>query len=233
MRLVDSPGPRARHKEARVKNRRRVGIGLGLALASVALSACAGVDQAGAAVVWDSGRITEDQLAEQVAVISAVDGVEVSPQVTNEVVNFMAQGVLVNEAADQLGLSVTPGDVERATAEAIASNGGEEQLAAALAESDAEFEDFTALVESLVKRDLLLEQIIGEIDPAGAELALSPAVLDYLVATSVAMDLNTNPRFGVWDPASLAAQLTPNLLSRPGDNAVQALPEGMILPGAN
>ncbi len=216
-----------------MKNRRRVGVGLGLALATVALSACAGVDQAGAAVVWDSGRITEDQLAEQVAVIAAVDGVEVSPQVTNEVVNFMAQGVLVNEAADQLGLSITPGEVERGTAEVIAGSGGEEQLETVLAENDAEFEDFTALVESLVKRDLLLEQIVDEIDPAGAELGLPPAVLNFLVDTSVTMDLSTNPRFGVWDPTSLAAQLTPNLLSRPGDNAVQALPEGMILPGAN
>lgn len=216
-----------------MKNRRRMAVGVGLALAGLALSACAGVDQAGAAVVWDSGRITENQLAEQVAVIAAVDGVEVTPQVTNEVVNFLAQGVLVNEAADQLGLSVTRGDVERATAEAIEASGGEERLRTVLAENDAEFDDFTALVESLVQRDLLLEQIVAEVDPEGAQPTLSPAALDYLVDTSIAIDLTTNPRFGVWDPSSLAAQLNPNLLSRPGDNAVQALPEGMVLPGGN
>lgn len=214
--------------------RRRVKVGVGIALAGVALSACAGTSQAGSAVVWDSGRITEEQLAEQVDIIAAIDNLDVSPQLTNEVLNFLAQEVLITEAADRLGVSVTPGQVEREAVEAIEAGGGEEEIAANLAaESEAEFDDYVELIGSLVRRNLLLEQIAENLAPESDEPGLPAEVLDYLSETSVEIDLGTNPRFGVWDPVNLAARTNPDQLSRPADNAEAVLPEGFILPEGN
>jgi hypothetical protein len=206
-----------------------------MAVAAMALSACASASQAGSAVVWDSGRITEDQFAETVSLITAIDNVEASPQFTNEVLNFVTQEVLVAEAADRLGVSVTPGAVERGVAGVIEGSGGEAEIAAILAASgsDVEFTDYAELVASLIRRDLLIEQVALKLAPESAEFELPDEVLAYLSETSVEINLTTNPRFGVWDPVNLAAQPNPDQLSRPGDNEEAVLPEGLILPEGN
>jgi hypothetical protein len=192
-----------------------------------ALAACAGLPQAGSAIVWEGGRITDNQVAVTADQLAAEVGMELSPNLTQFTVNRLAQNVLVDEAAERAGVSVTAGQVEAFKAQLVAEVGGEAALAEVLAQSGVPRAELDAQAES----SLLYQELTKKLDPEADPQQGSPKVAQYLVETSLDIELETNPRFGVWDPQQLSVVPDPNQLSRLPDNGqTGALPEGMILP---
>lgn len=187
--------------------------GLGLAAAALFISAC-GQAQAGSAIVWDSGRVTDNELAEQTQVLIDEFQVPASPELTQFTITRLAQNVVVEEAAAREGVTVSDGEVERATAELVAEYGGEEELTAFLAEQGVPRSE----LETQVRTSLLFQAITEKVDPNYDPMAGSQLANDLLVQTSSDISLATNPRFGVWDPSRLTVVPDPNELSRPGDN---------------
>lgn len=210
-----------RHRRTTVARITLAGVSL------AALAACAGLPQAGSAIVWDGGRITDDQVAEVAGRLATEVDMELSPQLTQFTVNRLTQNVLVEQAAERAGVSVSAGEVEQATAELAAEYGGEEGLAQFLAESGVPRDE----LESQVEVSLLYQRLTEKLDPGANQMTGSPVAAQYLVDTSLAIELETNPRFGVWDPKQLSVVPDPNQLSRLPDNDQSgSLSESLILP---
>ncbi|MDQ1249378.1 MAG: hypothetical protein QG597_3753 [Actinomycetota bacterium] len=194
--------------------------GLGLAAAALLVTAC-GQTQAGSAIVWDSGRITDNDLAGQTQVLIDEFGVPASPELTQFTITRLAQNVVVDEAAAEVGVTVTEGEVDRATQELIAEYGGEEALAEFLAQQGVPRDQLAAQVRT----SLLFQAISEKLDPNFDPTVGSTVANQLLVDTSNNIELATNPRFGVWDPQRLTVVPDPNALTRPGDNDLQVAPQ--------
>lgn len=189
-------------------------VGLGLAAAALALSAC-GQPQAGSAVVWTDGRITDNELAATTDALTAELEIPDSPEVTQFTVTRLAQNVLFQEAADKAGVTVSQGDVDRTTADLVAQFGDEAALKDFLGQNGLT----RAELEEQVRISLLAEATLKKIDPtADPQAGGSQLFTEYLTGVSEEIELQTNPRFGVWDPTRLAAVPSTNDLSRPPDN---------------
>jgi hypothetical protein len=194
--------------------------GLGLAAAALLITAC-GTTQAGSAIVWDTGRVTDNELAAQTQVLVDEFGVPESPELTQFTITRLAQNVVVEEAAQRAGVTVTDGEVERATSELIAEYGGEEALAEFLAQQGVPRGELSAQVRT----SLLFQALSEKVDPNFDPTTGSAIANQVLVQTSNEIALATNPRFGVWDPRRLTVVPDPNALSRPADNDLTLSPQ--------
>jgi hypothetical protein len=194
--------------------------GIGLAAAALLITAC-GQTQAGSAIVWDSGRITDNELAEQTQTLIDEFGVPESPELTQFTITRLAQNVVVDEAASREGVTVSDGEVQRAIDELIAEYGGEEALAEFLAQQGVPVSELEAQVRTSLQFQAISEKVDPNFDPTvGSALANQ-----LLVETSNDISLATNPRFGVWDPQQLTVVPDPNALSRPADNDLTLSPQ--------
>jgi hypothetical protein len=203
--------------------RRPARAGLGLAAAALLISAC-GQPQAGSAVVWDTGRITDEAVAQQAQSLAEELGQPASPELTQFTVTRMAQNAVIEEAAQREGVQVSDGEVDRTIANLIEESGGQEQFAADAAAGGVPESE----IRSQVRAGLLFQALGEKLDPNFDPVMGSAIANQYVVQTSNDMALTTNPRFGVWDPNRLTLVPDPNALSRPGDNELQLAPEQLM-----
>jgi hypothetical protein len=223
-----------------VKISRRTGAGIALAGVALALSAC-GQPQAGAALTWDGGRITEAQVTEDVAVLTAdllavaqanSGNAEMAQQskpdravVTNATLNRLASDELSALAAEAAGVSVTEGQVDQELDSLRSQYGGEAGLAQAAVLSGIPAEGIRDYVRSQL-------QLKGIASALGAQQSsdgrAAPELTNYLAQVSVENGFTANPRFGAWIPQQLAVIPQPDELSRlPEDPNALDLPPGL------
>lgn len=189
-----------------------------LALASVGLlglTGC-GIAEAGAAITYTGGQISEQQVADEAQALADQLEIAVSPEVTQVTIQRMATTVLVEQGAEQLGVSVTGAEVDELLAEVEQQAGSVGALEQALAEQGIPAAQIPVVAESQVKLDKIGEQLAPGAEPIVAQEALG----EFLVGVSEEIDLTVNPRFGQWNPTALQLEPTSNQLSRPADNAL-------------
>ena len=191
-------------------------VALGAAgVATVLLAGC-GQSQAGAAITYDGGRITENEVAAQADEVANALGIAMSPLVTQATIERLAANTIVAAGAEQLGVSVNGGEVDQVLESAAAEVGGVEQLELGLQQQGVPLSAIPQQAEVAALATKMTEQLAPDANPLVQQEALN----QYLVRVGQEINLKVNPRFGTWEPAQLALLPPSDLLSRPADNGL-------------
>ncbi len=188
--------------------RPRLRAALALGLASLALAAC-GTDLAGAASVVGTQTVRDAEVAAAVeevrAQFEAAQGLPDIPafseaEVTSRNVERMTRHLVLEAAATEKGIVVTPGQVDEVIASSIDGQfeGSRERFDLAFATQ--EFVPASAVVQ--FARDFLIRQALpARVLPGGTEEAQGEAASAYLGELSSKLDVRVAARYGTWDPS--------------------------------
>ena len=178
--------------------RRVVALGLGGVLM---LSGC-GVMEAGQAAVSDEFRVSQGQVdAEVRLVLEALGQPSGQPLegLARATTQRLVQDALFQAKAAELGVEVTPAQVQTGLEELAAQQGGQEALEQAALRSGIP----PQALEDFVRTQLLFTGIGEELDYAADASAPAQLVQDEMVAFSEAIDVRVAPRYGAWDDTTL------------------------------
>jgi hypothetical protein len=196
-----------------VNVRRPIALAAAAGLAVLALAGCA--NQAGAASQVGPTTITDRQVADVVAEVKAqnakVAGSTFDEKTTtSNVVAFLTQKQILEQAAAREGVTVSQGDVDRVIADGEANLGGDRQKVA-----DYIFTNVGLPSEQLdayLRTTLLYSGLVAKIAPGVTDsTAQSKAAKDYLEKFSSEIGVQVSPRFGTWTGISVGP--VPNDLS--------------------
>lgn len=191
-------------------------VALGAAAATAVLVAGCGQSQAGAAITYDGGRITENEVAAQADEVAAALGIAMSPLVTQATIQRLATNTIVEAGAEQLGVTVTGGEVDQVFDEAAAQAGGVEQLELGLQQQGV---PLSAIPEQ-ARVAALAAKVAQDVAPGASPQAAQETFGSFLVQVGEDINLKVNPRFGTWEPEQLTLLPPSDLLSRPADNGL-------------
>lgn len=183
----------------RVNRHRRTAVALAV-VTGATLSAC-GPSQLGAAAIVDDQRVTVSQvqrtlkdvreLRERFAMPTALGADAARLEVERRVLDLVFE-----QAATDLGITITPGDVAQAR---DAEDRSPEEIARLAAENNVSL----ASLDELYRRFTLEQKIsdqVAKLNPGATEAQLSAAFAERLVATAKQMQIKINPRYGTFDP---------------------------------
>lgn len=193
---------------------------LALGLASLALAAC-GTDLAGAASVVGGSTVRDAQVAAAVdevrAQFAAAQGQPDIPafdeaEVTSRNVERMTRHLVLETAAAEKGIVVTPGQVDEIIASSVDGQFGGSRAKFDLAFATQEFVPASDVVQ--FARDFLIRQALpARVLPGGTEEAQGEAASTYLGELSTRLDVRVAARFGTWDPGVVGLGPVPDDLS--------------------
>ncbi len=210
-----------------MKISRRVGIGTTLATAAL-LAGCGGPPDAGSAITYDGGRITEATLAADAQGLADLAGVPVSRSITEATLNRMATFVLVEQAAERAGVQVSQGEVDAAVAAQAEQFGSREALEQAALRQGVP----PSALEDFFRVNLIYTELVkaNASDPAKPETGEAIAQ-SFLGEVSNDIALRTNPRFGTWSAKQLQVVPNDDGLTREPTNALTQSTGGLTFPG--
>lgn len=202
------------------RRRPRLRAALALGLASVALAAC-GTDLAGAASVVGGSTVRDAEVASAVnevrAQFEAAQGQPDIPafdeaEVTSRNVERMTRHLVLEKAAAEKGIVVTPSQVDEVIASSVDGQFGGSRQKFDLAFATQEFVPASAVVQ--FARDFLIRQALpARVLPGGTEEAQGEAASTYLGELSNSLDVRVAARFGTWDPGVVGLGPVPDDLS--------------------
>lgn len=179
--------------------------------AGVALAGC-GPTLAGSAAVVGDERLTDAQLADATSQLAEGLGIPQSAQVSQAVLSRWVVSQLVDELAQERGISVTKGAVDAFIAEETERAGGVE----ALEQSALQAGVVPAMIPEVVRTTLLIQELsktsVTPDDPSGQS-----GLLAQVQFISDQLDPQVSPRFGKWDAQQLSVGALPDDLSAPAD----------------
>ncbi len=190
----------------------------GVVLAGVVLSGC-GQTLAGSAAVVGDERLTDAQLSQTVSTLAQELGIENSAQVSQAVLSRWMVSQLVDQLAEDKGVTISKGEVDAAIAQESESAGGQEAFEQGALQAGV----LPADIADAVRTSLLIEKmaqftITGD-DPSG-----QTGLITQVQQLSAELDPQVSPRFGTWDEEQLAVGALPDDLSTPViDEAVPQL----------
>jgi len=190
----------------------------GVVLAGVVLSGC-GQTLAGSAAVVGEERLTDAQLSQTVSTLAQELGIENSAQVSQAVLSRWMVSQLVDQLAEDKGVTISKGEVDAAIAQESESAGGQEAFEQGALQAGV----LPADIADAVRTSLLIEKmaqftITGD-DPSG-----QTGLITQVQQLSAELDPQVSPRFGTWDEEQLAVGALPDDLSTPViDEAVPQL----------
>ena len=180
---------------------------IAVVLGALALSGCAAMDQAGQAAFSDSFRVPQSAVDEQVRqVLQSVAQPDAEPPeaLALATIQRLVQDQLIEAKSTELGLEVTPAEVDRAVEQLVEQSGGPEALAQFALQQGIPQEAIKAQVRS----NLLLSRIGPAVAKDGDAAAQQDATQQALTQLSQSIDLQVAPRYGTWDHALLAVNPT-------------------------
>ncbi|MHB1738318.1 MAG: SurA N-terminal domain-containing protein [Actinomycetes bacterium] len=181
-------------------------LGLAVALLAVASLTACGANLPGAAAVIGSQRLTTTTVDSQSSQLLRLRGAAVSSLASNgqlqrDLIQRFVLDQVLQRAAGQLGLTVTPGQVDRARASYAAQLGGAQGLTNQLLQQNVAPSQANAFL-----RDVVLYTKIGEALVPGSAASLATErtarASAYLTKVARGLTIRVSPRFGQWDPAS-------------------------------
>ena len=193
---------------------RRLALAAATALLAVtALSAC-GNQPAGAAATFGDSRISEQQLADEVAAIQEAKGEPIEAADSTLVQRTLSRMLtikIVDELAAQRGVVVTQGQVDALLAQYEEQVGGAQQLEETLISQDVA----PSQVQDMARLQVQAQAVGADLDPTGTPDEQSQAVFEAAALLSADLDTTVAPRFGTWDPQGLTISASPDDLSTP------------------
>ncbi|WBB58914.1 SurA N-terminal domain-containing protein [Streptomyces sp. WMMC500] len=196
------------------------------------LSSCSGEPRAGAAaVLGDDERITVAQLQNRVADVreaqnaspQADEMIDQSGDLSVDTLNSMLQGRVIEQAAENHGVTVPRGEVQSTRRDEADAVGGEKQLQAMYLQ---QYSIPPQGLDTHYKQQLMVQGLVEElgIDPQTQE---GQARLGgVLVEASEDLGIDVSPRFGEWDDE----QVRLGRAETPWIKQVSAAPEGGVAP---
>ncbi|HQR80909.1 MAG TPA: hypothetical protein PLT68_11875 [Actinomycetota bacterium] len=177
----------------------------------VALAGC-GPTLAGSAAVVGEERLTDAQLADATSRLAEGLGIPESAQVSQAILSRWVVAELVDELAQQRGVSVTKGAVDASIAKETERAGGAE----ALEQSALQAGVVPEMIPDVVRTTLLIQELskvsVTPDDPSGQS-----GLLAQVQFVSDQLDPQISPRFGSWDAQQLSVGALPDDLSAPAD----------------
>jgi hypothetical protein len=200
--------------------RPRLRAAVALGLASLALAAC-GTDLAGSASVVGSRSVSDAEVATAVTEVreqfEAAAGLPDIPpfdeaEVTSRNVERLTRHLVLEAAAVEKGLVITPAQVDEIIASSVDGQFGGDRSKLELAFATQEFVPAVAVDE--FARDFLIQQALpARVLPGGTEEAQGQAASEYLAELSNELDVRVAPRFGTWDSSLVGLGPVPDDLS--------------------
>ncbi len=183
------------------------------ASAALVLTGCSNQD-AGSAATFTDGRITEADLNAQIDEVLAAkgqSGTTEDPGLVQQTLGRMITTRLIDELAEDSGITVTQGQIDAMIANYEAQLGGSESLRIAfLGENVA-----PSQINAFLRLQIQAQALGIELAPRGSADEQGQAVYQAVSDYSQQVDTTVSPRFGTWDPQSLSLGPVPNDLSAP------------------
>ncbi|SEQ57285.1 SurA N-terminal domain-containing protein [Streptomyces radiopugnans] len=188
--------------------RRRTSLSLSAAVAVLVaaplLTACGSEAHPGAAAVVGGERITMGQVQSQVRAVRAAQNesdrsaelIRNTEQLTRGTVSSLVFERVLERAAEDAGVTVNRGEIQRAREEAERNVGGPEELEAMMLQQRAVAPDE---IDRAVRSQLLVQKLAEKL---GANLQTPQGqqeITQALAEASEELDVTVNPRFGAWD----------------------------------
>lgn len=197
-----------------VKFTRKVAQGIAAsALLVMALAGCA-ANEPGAAAVLGDQRITESELATEVGKRLEAQGLtsqDSTLELNASTLSTMIIYALLDELAVRESVTATQGEIDTTRLEREAAAGGPEQFAAALAASGVMPEDR----DNVIRLGIIFAKLGEALAPGSPEEVKTQAIGVAVSELSVELGTEVAPRFGTWDPQSLAVGPVSNTVSEP------------------
>ncbi|MGP3984150.1 SurA N-terminal domain-containing protein [Streptomyces sp. KR80] len=175
-----------------------------LLAASPLLTACGDSAHPGAAAVLDGHRITVGQLQAQVEDVRTAQRnspqsaqlIQDTGQLSRATLNGMIFDRVLERAARDAGVEVTPREVQKAQSVAEASTGGADRLRALWLQ---QYGIGPGQVEDTIRNQVAMDKLavslrVDRSSPQGQE-----KIVRALSEASASMSIDVNPRFGTWD----------------------------------
>lgn len=184
---------------------RRAGVATSVLAVGVALSGCGLAQEAGAAAVVGGETISVSQVQELSRELVEVSGSQGQApdagDAQRRTLSLLVAGHVLEAAADEVGASVTAGEVDARYQEYVESTGGEAELRQALV---TQANVAPSWGREYIREMVLLEKIADELVPGDAQ---DPAVAEQrqqaftqlLEQTTRRLDVDVNPRYGTFD----------------------------------
>ncbi len=193
---------------------RRLALAAAALTASVALlSGCAN-QEAGSAVTFTDGRISESTLQAAVAEILTAKGESpTTPDagLLQQTLGRLITQRLMNDLVAREGIEISQSEMDELRAGYAAQVGGPEALDEVfLAENVA-----PSQIESILRLQLQAQELGFVLNPRGSAEEQGLAVFQRLSAYSDEVDTTVSPRFGTWDPEALSLGPIANDLATP------------------
>ena len=182
-----------------ILTRTRLGAITALTGASLVLTGC-GPTLAGSAAVVGTARITDGTVSQQVDELLAAKPTGDTAKVTQDTVRRLVIDELVRQEAARLGVVVSQGAVDKALATALANSGGAAALASAAVSSGIP----PSQINYEITTSLLVTACATHLAPAQNQTQQQSALVQDVTKLATELDTRVSPRYGVWDPKSLA-----------------------------
>jgi len=188
--------------------RRRTSLSLSAAaavlVAAPLLTACGSDAHPGAAAVVDGERITVSQVQSKVRAVrdaqrATGEGdqlVKNTEQLTRGTLSTLVFQRVLERAAEDAGVTVTRGDVQRAREDAERSVGGADELRSMMLRQRAVAPDE---IDDAVRAQLLVQRLAGKLGVDVQTPQGQQRMTEALAEASRELDVTVNPRYGTWD----------------------------------
>lgn len=178
-------------------------------LAGVVLSGCAQTLAGSAAVVGDA-RLTDSELSQTVTTLTDKLGIQSSDQVSQAILSRWMVGELVEQLAQDRGITLTKGEVDTAIAEQVQSAGGQEAFEQSALQAGVLPEGIPDAVRVSLLIDKMTKFTVTNEDPSG-----QAGLIVQVQQLADTLDPQVSPRFGTWDAQQLSVGALPDDLSTP------------------
>ncbi|MFB7291207.1 SurA N-terminal domain-containing protein [Actinacidiphila glaucinigra] len=181
-------------------------------LAAPLLTSC-GTPHAGAAAVVGGEQITVEAVQAKVAAVrdaqektpQAAQLIEASSDLQRNVVHRLVQNEVIERAAEDIGVSVSRRELQKARTDSEQQAGGKEALEAQLLQT---YAMVPADIDESIRTDLLMQKVATHY---GADVQTpegQTALIKVLRDTSKSLRIDVNPRYGKWNSDKLDLDAT-------------------------
>jgi hypothetical protein len=167
------------------------------AVASLSLVAC-DANQVGAAAVVGGERITVTEVQDEARAVAELAGTEPTgdqSSLQRAILQSKIQHQLLLEVGDETGVSVSDAQIDQVIADQYRAQAPDGDITGLLVQNSITEDGFRMAIHN----QLLYNEIVGQV---GDEVEVA-GMLDAAVAD---LDIEVNPRYGVWDGLSLNAE---------------------------
>jgi len=192
---------------------RRISAIAGLAGMALVLAGC-GSASPGAAAIIGQDRISERDLTEQVQEVLRAQGRALdtaSQALVATTLDRMITTSLVEQLAEREGIEVTQGELDTTLANFAEASGGQEAFEQSLLQQDLAPDD----IPEIIRVNILAQKLGFALDPNGTPETQNASIFTAVTNFSQEIGTEVSPRYGSWDPVSLAVGAAPDDLSVP------------------